>query len=78
MVATDFGYHVIMLLERIPARHASVAERREELRERIVRRRVVRARRAVLEAGARASAGGGVEIATNSEAVMALVPASAP
>lgn len=73
VVETDFGFHVIMLLERVPGRSTTVAERREELRERIVRRRVVRARRTLLETAAR-----GVEVVTNSDALMALVPASTP
>ena len=75
VVRSKFGWHVIRLLERIPARHVPLDERRASLAEEVVTRR---ARDAFDRELAAARAATPVEIASDADAVMASIPVEAP
>ncbi len=49
VIATEFGLHVMMLLERTPARAVSLAERKERVRDDIVTERAGRLRNELLQ-----------------------------
>jgi hypothetical protein len=69
-VSSSFGYHVILLLERLPARHASESELRAELRDGILADRGKRAHQQLL---GQLRKGIRVEHATNVDALLAQV-----
>lgn len=70
VVESVYGYHVIMLLERLPARRLSEAQRRQELQRPIWQDRVEQQRKQLLE---RLQAETGVQVATNADALLELV-----
>jgi hypothetical protein len=70
VVASPFGYHVIMLLERLPGRHATESELRAELHDRILLGRAKRAHQKLL---AELRERGHVERASNVDASLAQV-----
>jgi peptidyl-prolyl cis-trans isomerase C len=70
VVTSPFGYHVIMLLERLPGRHATESERRAELRGDILIDRAKRAHRQLLS---ELRQRGHVERALNVDALLAQV-----
>ncbi len=66
VVESDFGYHVILLEERLPARHVPLAERRAALTAEILSRRAERERRELVT---RLRGATTVEVARDFEAV---------
>jgi hypothetical protein len=67
VVETGFGLHVIVLLERTPEKHTSVAERRVALRDDILNARARRARREIVT---RLGGELGTEIPSNADALL--------
>jgi hypothetical protein len=72
IVQTSFGYHVIMLLERLPGRHASQGELTAELHDGILADRARRAHQRLLS---QQRARTHVELASNVDALLAQVKA---
>ena len=70
VVETQFGYHVIMLLERTPAKRVPEAERRAALRDEILMLRGKRMHAALLEDAKQRI---GVEVSRKSDALLAQV-----
>jgi hypothetical protein len=75
VVPSKFGWHVIRVLERVPARHVPLDERSARLADEAVTRR---ARDGFDRELGAARAGVSVEIASDADAVMASIPVEAP
>jgi parvulin-like peptidyl-prolyl cis-trans isomerase-like protein len=75
VVETGFGLHVILLLERTPAKRVPLAERRAALRDDILNARARRTRRELVArlAAEYAAAGNKVETPSNADALLELV-----
>lgn len=75
VVESTFGFHVIRLVERLPAKHVPLAERRARLTDEVYAARARGAREALI---VRLRQAHRVQISPSADATMALASASAP